>query len=168
MISIQLLIIFMILSAVIAVEAKDHFASVIAFGLIGLELSLALLILKAPDAAVLLLTLEMTALAVFAAAVYRRKLKPFLDKDIFSSLTFIAFSALFLIVCARAFIELPAFGSPLMKLADIYSRSALEVTGSANIVAAVIYGFRGLDSLIVIMILFLSAIGLLHVTEKKQ
>lgn len=168
MISIQLLIVFMILSAIIAVEAKDHFASVIAFGMMGLELALALLILKAPDVAVLLLTIEITTLAVFASAVYRHKLKPFMDKDIFSSLTFIAFAALFLIVCLRAIIELPAFGSPLMKLAGIYSQASLEVTGSANIVSSVIYGFRGIDSLIVVIILFLTSIGVIHITEKKQ
>ena len=158
----------MIISALIAIEAKDLFASIIAFGMLGLELSLALLILRAPDIAAILLTIEMITLAVFAGAVQKHKLKPFIEKDVFSSLTFIAFSILFIIICMRAFIELPVFGNPLMRLSELYTHRALNDTGSTNLVSAIIYGFRGLDSLIVVILLFLTSMGVLHITEKKQ
>jgi len=157
----------MILSAIVAVEAKDLFASIIAFGIMGLELALAFLLLRAPDIAIVLLTIEMIALAVFAGVILKRKTEYFPEKDIFSSFTFIAFMVLFIIVCLKAFIELPAFGDPLLKLANIYAAQSLDKTGAANIMSAIIFNYRCFDSLIVIMILLLTTIGIQHITEKK-
>ncbi len=45
----QLLLLFMIFSAVVAVQIEDLLSSVIAVGAVGLGLSIAFLILKAPD-----------------------------------------------------------------------------------------------------------------------
>nr|MBP7056629.1 DUF4040 domain-containing protein [Candidatus Omnitrophota bacterium] len=49
MLEIQVLIVFMILAALIAVQAKDLVSSVVAIGAVGIGLSMALLVLKAPD-----------------------------------------------------------------------------------------------------------------------
>jgi len=168
MISIQVLLVFMIASAAIAVEANDLFASVIALGVLGLELSLACLLLKSPDTAIILLVLEMIALAVLAKAVTKQGSKPVRDLDPLSSVTFIAFAVLFVTICVKAFAGLPAFGSPLMKLGDIYASGAVEKTGASNIVAAVMFNFRGLDTLIAAMLLLLTAIGIVHITDKKE
>jgi multisubunit Na+/H+ antiporter MnhB subunit len=158
----------MILSAIVAVEAKDIFASIIAFGIMGLELALAFLLLKAPDIAIVLLTLEMIVFMVFAAELLKRKAKYFPERDIFSSFTFIAFTILFIIVSLKAFIELPSFGEPLLKLAKVYCLQSLDKTGASNIVSAIIFNYRCFDSLIVIMVLLLTAIGIQSITEKKQ
>jgi multicomponent Na+:H+ antiporter subunit B len=169
MLSINILIIFMIVSALIAIEARDYFVSVIAVGVLGLELSLAFLLLKAPDLAIIFLVLEMIALAVFVKAItLGHKPKSTVDFDVFSTLTFIAFGALFVIICLKAFAELPQFGSPLMRLGDYYGSRSLEQTGAANIVAAIAFNFRGLDSLITVMILFLTAMGISHIAGKKE
>ncbi|MES0341093.1 MAG: hydrogenase subunit MbhD domain-containing protein, partial [Candidatus Humimicrobiaceae bacterium] len=49
MIELYVLLIFMIIGAIIAIEMKDILSSIIAVGAVGLGLSIALLILKAPD-----------------------------------------------------------------------------------------------------------------------
>ena len=158
----------MISAALIAVESRRLYAVVIAFGLLGLELSLTFLLLKAPDVAVMTLVLEMTALAVFAKIVSGHKPEPFKDLDILAGLTFAAFAVLFVTVCVKAFSELPQFGSPLMYLADSYCALSMEKTGASNVVAAVAFNFRGLDSIISLLILLLTAIGIFHVTGEKE
>ncbi|MCK4325548.1 DUF4040 domain-containing protein, partial [bacterium] len=52
MAELYLLLLFMIAGAIIAVETKDLLSSVIAVGAVGLGLSVAFLVLKAPDLAI--------------------------------------------------------------------------------------------------------------------
>jgi multicomponent Na+:H+ antiporter subunit B len=168
MLSIQILILFMIAAALIAIEAEDFFASVIALGVMGLELSLVFLLLKAPDVAVIILVLEMLGLAVFAKTVASHKPKEFRDLDVFSAITFAAFAALFTMICVKAFNELPVFGSPVMTLSDEYAARSMGSTGTANIVSAIAFNFRAFDSLIVLMVLFLTAMGIFHIIRKNK
>ena len=168
MVPLQLLILLMIISALIAIEAEGSFTPVIALGVLGLELSLAFLLLKAPDIAIVLLVAEMIALAVIAALIAKQKPGRARDLDPFSALTFIAFAVLFVIISLKALSETPRFGAPLMKLADLYLAQSMAKAGAPNVVAAIAFNFRGLDSLIALIILFLTAIGIFHLTGKKE
>ncbi len=168
MLSIQILILFMIAAALMAVETKDFFASIIALGVMGLELCLVFLLLKAPDLAIITLVLEILALAVFAKAIASHNPKPMGDLDIFSLLTFAAFAVLFTLICVKVFNELPSFGLPLMKLGDDYAAGSMQNTGAANEVSAIAFNFRGFDSLIALMVLLLTAMGVFHIMRKKE
>jgi len=168
MLSIQILIVFMIVSAFVAVESRNLYASVMALGLLGLELSLVFLLLKAPDLAIILLVLEMITLFAVAKTISGKEAITAKDVDLFSALTFSAFAVLFVIVCLKAFLELPQFGYPIMKLAGLYTSQPAEKTGFSNIVASIALHFRGLDSLATIFILFLSAAGIAHVAGKNE
>ena len=59
MIELHALVIFMIIGAVVAIEAKDLLSSVVAVGVAGLGLSIAFLFLKAPDLAITQLVLKL-------------------------------------------------------------------------------------------------------------
>ena len=51
MVELHILLLFMIAGAIVAIEIKDLLSSVIAVGAVGLGLSIAFLMLKAPDVA---------------------------------------------------------------------------------------------------------------------
>lgn len=65
--------------------------------------------------------------------------------------------------------SLPDFGSFRHKdVADYYIRQGLEGTGSANLVNAIVWDFRGYDTLVEEMVLFTAAIAVFLVFSAPQ
>jgi multisubunit Na+/H+ antiporter MnhB subunit len=62
----------MIVAAVIAVEVKDLLSSVVAVGAVGMGLSMAFLVLKAPDLAITQLVVEILCLIILIRATIRK------------------------------------------------------------------------------------------------
>jgi multisubunit Na+/H+ antiporter MnhB subunit len=159
-----LLLLFMIFAAVVAVEIEDLLSSVIAVGAVGLGLSLAFLILKAPDLAITQLVVEILCLIILIRATINKDLALVKDGrwlfNTFSTLLFIAF---FLIFAYFALKELPVFGQPIMRVAKAYIEGGLNKTGATNIVAAIILDFRGYDTLGEATILFTAVMGVLAI-----
>jgi len=104
MTELNLLLIFMIFSAIIAVEIKDLLSSVIAVGAVGLGLSLAFLILKAPDLAITQLVVEILCLIILIRATIKKDL-PFSTSGrwLFNTISTLVFVAVFLFLSYFAF-----------------------------------------------------------------
>jgi len=67
----------------------------------------------------------------------------------------------------KAFLLIPAFGSAKQdRVADYYVENALEDTGSANAVNAIVWDYRGYDTMGEETLLFAGAIGLLLVLRR--
>jgi len=167
MIELQLLLIFMVLAAVVAVEIEDLLSSVIAVGAVGLGLSLVFLILKAPDLAITQLVVEILCLIILIRATLKKDLP--LVKDgrwFFNTASTFLFIVLFLALAYLALKELPRFGAPTMRVSQEYIKNGLEKTGAANIVAAIILDFRGYDTLGEATVLFTAVIGVLAVIRR--
>ncbi|MFH1379653.1 MAG: hydrogen gas-evolving membrane-bound hydrogenase subunit E [bacterium] len=168
MLELNILIIFMIIAAVIAIEIKDLLSSVIAVGVSGLGLSLAFLLLKAPDVAITQLVVEILALIILIRATLKKDL-PFstTGRWFLNSLITVVFIVTFLTAAMKAFSELPAFGSPIMRVAREYLVLGLAKTGAANIVSSVILDFRAYDTMGEATVLFTAVIGVLAIIRKK-
>lgn len=167
MLELYILLIFMIIGAVIALEIKDMVSSVIAVGAVGLGLSLAFLILKAPDLAITQLTVEILMLIILIRATLKRDL-PFSTSGrwlLNTVITFI-FVIVFLSIVYFAIKDLPEFGHPIMRVAENYIASGLRATGAANLVASVILDFRAYDTLGEATVLFTAAIGVMAVMRR--
>lgn len=151
---------FMIIGAIIAVELEDLLSSVIAVGAVGLGLSMAFLILKAPDLAITQLVVEILCLIILIRATIKKDL-PFSTSGRWFLNTFItiAFVMVFIMVALKAFIDLPEFGFPLMRISQTYIAEAIAKTGATNVVSAIILDFRGYDTLGEATILFTAVIG---------
>ncbi|MEW6009399.1 MAG: hydrogen gas-evolving membrane-bound hydrogenase subunit E [Candidatus Omnitrophota bacterium] len=163
----QLLLIFMILAAVIAVEVDDLLSSVIAVGAVGLGLSLAFLILKAPDLAITQLVVEILCLIILIRATIKKDLPLIKDgRWLFNTVSTLLFIAVFLLFGYFALKDLPNFGSPIMRVSQTYINEGLKKTGAANIVAAIILDFRGYDTLGEATILFTAVMGVFAVMRK--
>lgn len=160
----QLLLLFMVLAAVVAVEIEDLLSSVIAVGAVGLGLSLAFLILKAPDLAITQLMVEILCLIILIRATIKKDLPLVRDgRWLFNTVSTLLFIAFFLIFAYFALKELPTFGQPTMRVAKEYIEQGLKKTGAANLVASIILDFRGYDTLGEATILFTAVMGVLAV-----
>lgn len=167
MMELYLILLFMILAAIVAVEIKDLLSSVIAVGAVGLGLSLAFLILKAPDLAITQLVVEILCLIILIRATIKKDLPLIRDgRWLFNTLFTLLFIVFFLIFAWFALKELPEFGRPLMRIAKEYIDKGLEKTGATNLVSSIILDFRGYDTLGEATVLFTAVIGVLAVIRK--
>ncbi len=163
----QLLLLFMVFAAIAAVQIEDLLSSVIAVGAVGLGLSMAFLILKAPDLAITQLVVEILCLIILIRATINKDLPLIRDgRWLFNTISTLLFIGLFLICAYFAFKDLPKFGQPTMRVAQEYIAKGLEKTGAANIVASIILDFRGYDTLGEATILFTAVMGVLAVIRK--
>lgn len=164
MLELQILLVFMIIGALIAVNTKDLLSSVIAVGVVGLGLSLAFLILKAPDLAIAQLVVEILCVIILIRATIRKDL-PFSTSGRWLFNTFITFMflAVFIGVGYYCMRDLPRFGDPIMKIAQYVVHHGLKDTGAANLVSSVILDYRAYDTLGEATILFTAVLGVLSV-----
>jgi multisubunit Na+/H+ antiporter MnhB subunit len=157
----------MVLAAIVAVEVEDLLSSVIAVGAVGLGLSMAFLILKAPDLAITQLVVEILCLIILIRATIKKDLPLIKDgRWFFNTTSTVFFIVIFLISAYFALKELPNFGAPIMRVAKVYIENGLKKTGATNIVAAIILDFRGYDTLGEATILFTAVMGVLAVMRK--
>lgn len=167
MVEIYLLLIFMIAAAVIAVQAKDLLSSVIAVGSVGIGLSLAFVVLKAPDLAIMQLVVEILSLIILVRATIRKDL-PFSTSGrwVFNTTVTVVFLAAFLAFAYFALKGINVFGSPLMRVSGIYITEATAKTGALSVIAAITSDFRAIDTLGEATVLFAAIVGILAVARK--
>ncbi len=167
MIELYVLLVFMIIGAIIAIEMKDLLSAVIAVGAVGLGLSIVFLILKAPDVAITQLVVEMLCLIILLRATLKRDL-PFstTGRWLLNTLITVGFIATFLFVAVKAFKDLPEFGYPIMRIANTYLKEGLVKTGASDLVTSVILDFRAYDTLGEATILFTAVIGVLTIVRR--
>lgn len=167
MLELYILLIFMIVGAIIAVEVKDLLSSVVAVGAVGLALSMAFLVLKAPDVAITQLVVELLALIILIRATLKRDL-PFSTSGRWFLNTFILalFVGVFLLVAWVGLKDLPAFGYPALRVAETYLKDGFSSTGAPNIVAGVILDYRAYDTLGEATVLFTAVMGVLAIVRR--
>jgi multisubunit Na+/H+ antiporter MnhB subunit len=168
MLEVNILLIFMIIGAIIALEVKDLLSSVVAVGASGLALSISFLILKAPDLAITQLVVEILCLVILIRATIKKDL-PFSTSGrwLFNTVTTFIFLVLFLSLGWWILKDLPPLGEPILKVSSYYLKSGLGKTGAANLVASVVLNFRAYDTLGEATVLFTAAIGVLAVMRRR-
>ncbi len=148
MIDLYTLLVFMIIGALVALELTDLLSAVVSVSAVGLGISMTFLVLKAPEVAITQLVVEILCLIILIRATLQRDL-PFSTSGRWYVNTAIAlaFVGVFLASVSLALRKLPAFGSPIMRVASIYLRDGFVQTGATNLVAAVVLNYRAYDRL---------------------
>lgn len=166
MIEMHLILLFMIAAAIIAVENKDLLSSVIAVGAVGIGLSMAFLLMKAPDLAIMQLVVEILSLIILVRATIRKDL-PFSSSGrwAFNTASTVLFIAVFLTLAYLPLKEIQRFGEPLMRVSKTYLAEGVARTGAYNIVAAITVNFRALDTLGEVTALFAAVVGVLAIAR---
>lgn len=167
MLELQLLLLFMIAGAIIAVEVEDMISSVIAVGAVGLGLCLAFLLLKAPDLAITQLIAEILCLIILIRATLKKDL-PLTRSGrwFFNTFATLCFLGIFLSFSYLVLKEIPAFGAPIMRVGKEVLARSLGSTGATNFVSSVILDFRAFDTLGEATVLFCSVMGVATVMRK--
>ncbi len=165
---VDVLLILMIVGAIIALEVKNLLSAVVAVGTVGLVLSLVFLLLQAPDVAITQLAVEIITVILLIRATLRLELpqSPLISRPV-GILTGLCFAAVFLILLVPGLKELPAFGSPTLRVAQTYLDQGLADTGAANLVASVLLDYRAYDTLGEATVLFAAVIGVLTVLRAQ-
>jgi len=168
-----ILLIFMVIAAIIAVETKDLLSSVICLGAVGFGSSVMFLFLRAPDIAITQIVVEVLSLIILIRAVIARDLT-FIsgDREFFGVVISVVIVFVIFLAGVKVFETLPPFGTPIFsKIPDVasqtYVKEGLAKTGAANIVAAIILDYRGYDTLGEATVLFTSILGATVILRQK-
>jgi len=155
-----ILLVFMVVGAIIAVEIKDLLSAVIAAGVVGFSLTVVFLVLQAPDVAIVQAGVEVITLIMLVAALAKTTREgiptPWMSTGILLGLVFLL---LFLGTFATGLTDLPPFGNPAINVTNYYFQHGVQDTGAINLVAAIILDYRGYDTLGEAIVLFTSALG---------
>jgi len=168
-----ILLLFMIIAAIIAVETDNLLSSVICVGAIGFGGSLMFLFLRAPDIAITQIVVEVLGLIILIRATIARDLTFITgDREFFAVVVSVVIIFVILLAGMRAFDTLPDFGTPIFTkvpeaASQTYISEGLQKTKAANLVASVILDFRAYDTLGEATVLFTSIIGATVILRRK-
>jgi multicomponent Na+:H+ antiporter subunit B len=163
-----IMLIFMIVGSIIAIETRNLLSSVISVGIVGFTLSIVFLMLGAPDIAITQVVVEILILVVLIRATVTKD-NTAIEKywDTFSFVSSLIFFGLFLFFAFFAIQEMPDFGDPLMRVSKEYLANAVEKTGATNIVTSVLLDFRAYDTLGEATVLFTSIVGAFVILRRR-
>ena len=171
------LLIFMIIAALKALMTPRLLSAAISLGAVGLGVSFVFLLLKAPDAAIPHIVVEILVLLLLIRATIRREVRTVSgQRDIYGAAVAAVLLVLLLALIVPVFSEDLSFGAkanwtmenPEMELASAhYLNNGLSETGAANIVTAVLLAYRGYDTLGEATVLFTAILGALVLLRQK-
>jgi multisubunit Na+/H+ antiporter MnhB subunit len=168
-----LLLIFMIIAAVLAIESEDLLSAVVSMGAVGFGLSVCFILLRAPEAALAQIVVEVVILIVLLRGIVSVQAKAGPEKPGRTGLYVgVVLVGLLLALSVDVAGEFPKLGEPSFarfpdSAGETYLKQGLALTGAANIVAAVLLDFRGLDSLGEVAVLFAALLGVMLLVRKN-
>ena len=169
-----LLLLFLIVGSLVALEMKNLLSAVIAVGIVGLGLSIVFLLLGAPDIAITQVVVEVIVVTVLIRAAGRTQVA---DETLGPRRDWPALAvggvvlAVLLVFTITAFLALPGFGEARPTPAFWYLENGPALTGASNVVTAVLLDFRAYDTLgeaTVILTAIVGALVILRSTRKEE
>jgi multisubunit Na+/H+ antiporter MnhB subunit len=140
---------------------------VISVSAIGLGISMTFLVLKAPEVAITQLVVEILVLILLIRSTIHKDLPFSTSGRWFLNTSIMAvFIVMFLVAAYLALVDLPAFGHPIMRVAQVYLRDGFAQTGATNLVAAVVLNYRAYDRLGETTVLFTAFLAVLTVLRR--
>ena len=196
MVLFYILLVFMIIAAIIAVETKNLLNAVICVGAIGFGGSLMFLFLRAPDIAITQIVVEILCLVILIRATISRDLTSVSgDREFFGMTVTVVLLIALMVFAVKMFDEktfdekhkkgvpvFPPFGTSVMDrfktetkdgVKDIpvpsktYVQEGMKRTGAANIVTSILLDFRAYDTLGEATVLFCAILGALAILRQK-
>jgi multicomponent Na+:H+ antiporter subunit B len=171
------LLLFILIAAIVAVETQNLLSAVICVGAIGFGGSLMFLFLRAPDIAITQIVVEVLGLILLIRATIARDLT-FIsgDREFFGTVVSVVIVFIIFLAGVRVFDSLPKFGDPVYAkdpndpniASQTYIKEGLDDTGAANLVTSVILDYRAYDTLGEATVLFTSIIGATVLLRRKS
>lgn len=174
---IGILLVFMAMGAIIALETTDLLSAVVSLGAMGAFSSIIFLFVGAPDIAITQMVAEILSLVILIRATISRDLTTLEeDRDFFGLVATLTIIFVLLLLGIEALRLLPPFGTPIftenpLSASNRYLNLGLKETGTASIINAISLDYRGYDTLGETAVLFtaiLGALAILRVYAKKK
>ena len=172
-----ILLLFIIIGSLVAVETKNLLSAVICIGAAGFGGSLMFLFLRAPDIAITQIVVEVLALVILIRVTMSRD-KTFVNGDweLVGVILSVGFLLIIFLAGTKVFDSLPKFGSPSFTVnsqiqgtaSQEYIREGVNDTGAMNIVTSVILDYRAYDTLGEATVLFTSILGAVVILRKQS
>ncbi len=168
------LMVFLILGSLVALEMRDLLSAVIAVGVVGLGLAIVFLLMGAPDIAITQVVVEVIIVTVLIRAAGRTgRVEP---KGAWRDRMTVGVGVLVLLACMAfliaAFAEMPRFGKvpgpgePGARPSTWYLEKAPSETGATNVVTAILLDFRAYDTLGEATVILAAVIGALAILRR--
>ena len=170
MIEVILLLTFMLVAAVVAVEIKSLLSAVVAHAAVGLALCVIFLALRAPEVAITQLTVELLILVILIRVTgVRQEMSEYVGglRETFAKVSVLAFILVFGSFAAYSMRSLHLFGEPLMTQARAYIEVGFGATGVVNLVSSILLDFRAYDTLGLVAVMLASVCATFVVLRKK-
>ncbi len=146
-----------VISAFIVFFAKSRVTAIIALGALGYLVSLLYVIFRAPDLALTQLVVETVTVALFLLCFrYLPDLKKEISKLSFKVTNFIISLGVGLVV---TIIALAANNNRFFASISSYFEDSYSLAGAKNIVNAILVDFRGMDTMLEILVLTIAGLG---------
>ncbi len=149
------------------------FTIMISLGVVGMGVSIAFLLLAAPDLAIVQVAVEVVSVIFLIRATIGREISPTREHIRWPALALggVVLAA-FLALGFLATRELGVFGEPVMTRvssapSNRYLAQGIRETGSANLVTSIVLDYRGYDTLGEATVLFAAVVGTLVILRGK-
>ncbi|MBN1823270.1 MAG: hypothetical protein JW803_03015 [Endomicrobiales bacterium] len=169
MLSVKVAILIMLFSALVSVTAKKTLTVLVSFATTGMGFCLVLLLLKAPEVAIVLFTLEIVFLAALSKLTTIDEEVTFRNIRVYDFLFMVMFAVLFVVMIYMLSTKGDfRFGALEMKQAarqiDVI-RSGLRLP---NIVSAILYEIRYTEIIVVSTIILIITTAVYYFLGKKE
>lgn len=153
-----LLVLLTIISAIAIIFVKTRLAAIIVLSALGFMVSLFYVIFRAPDLALTQLVVETITTALFVLCFYYLpRMKKELNRlPLNMTKLFISIGVGVTLTIVGLSVHAHRLGEPISS----YFHKAYELAGAKNIVNAILVDFRGFDTMLEIVVLFIAGIGI--------
>ncbi|MED4454080.1 Na+/H+ antiporter subunit A [Metabacillus fastidiosus] len=151
------LVVAMVISASTVLFSKSRLTSIVAVGALGFLVSFFFVLFRAPDLALTQLVVETVTTALFLLCFYHL---PQLKKEM-SRVRFKVTNAFVSIGVGViiTIVALSANGNRLFESISDFYENSYEIAGAKNIVNAILVDFRGIDTMLEIVVLSIAGLG---------
>jgi len=152
-----ILMTLMVITALAVLFSKKRLTAIVAVGALGFLVSFFFVLFRAPDLALTQLVVETVTTALFLLCFYHL---PQLKKEI-SRIPFKAVNAVISIGVGVVvtIVALSANGNRLFSSISGYYENSYELAGAKNIVNSILVDFRGIDTMLEILVLCIAGLG---------
>jgi multicomponent Na+:H+ antiporter subunit A len=151
------MVVAMIISAAAVLFSNSRLTSILAVGALGFLVSFFFVLFRAPDLALTQLVVETVTTALFLLSFYHLpQLKAELSAIRFKFVNAIVSIGIGVTV---TLVALSANGNRLFESISSYYLNSYELAGAKNIVNSILVDFRGIDTMLEILVLFIASLG---------
>ncbi|KAA9022542.1 Na+/H+ antiporter subunit A [Niallia endozanthoxylica] len=160
-----ILMTLMVITALAVLFSKKRVTAIVAVGALGFLVSFFFVLFRAPDLALTQLVVETVTTALFLLCFYHL---PELKKEI-SRIPFKAVNAVISIGAGAVvtIVALSANGNRLFESISGYYENSYELAGAKNIVNSILVDFRGIDTMLEILVLCIAGLGVYTLIKLK-